>query len=124
MNEESEKREVKKKVDEEWKAQARKEKEEAQAKVEAAKTQRQQLPRASFQLFVSGLATQALMALGQVPNPITKKVQVDLDQAKYTIDILAMLEEKTRGNLTPDEKKFLDQIIYDLRMRFVKAAGA
>ena len=55
-------------------------------------------------------------------HPVTKKREKNLEEAKYTIDLLEMIEEKTKGNLTPEEKRYLDQILYDLRMRFVASA--
>lgn len=58
--------------------------------------------------------------LGKVKNPMTDKVERDLDQARYAIDTLAMLEAKTKGNRTPDEDKLLDHTLYELRMNFVE----
>lgn len=111
----------KKKVDDEWKRQAQAEKQ--RIATDAKKAARQPLPPVSFGVFVNSLAAQALMALGDVENPITKRRERDLDHAKYTIDLLGMLDEKTKGNLTDQEKKLLDQVLYDLRMRYVGAAG-
>ena len=62
----------------------------------------------------------ALQALGEVPNPLTGKAEKDLLQAKYSIDILNLLKEKTKGNLEEEETKILDEVLYGLRMRFVK----
>jgi hypothetical protein len=81
------------------------------------------LPKPNLIMFLAGLATQALIQLGEVEHPITKKKEKDLDEAKYTIDLIEMLEEKTKGNLTPEEKRYLDELLYDLRMRFVAAAS-
>ncbi|NOZ21058.1 MAG: DUF1844 domain-containing protein [Planctomycetes bacterium] len=72
---------------------------------------------------MNSLAVQALVAMGQIENPVTKQRTEDLDQAKYTIDLLGMIEKKTKGNLSDEEKKLLDQILYDLRMRYVAAVG-
>jgi len=110
-----------KRVDEEWKKQAAAEK--AQADQEQAKPgPRGPLPKPNFAMFLAGLATQALIHLGEIEHPHTKKKEVNLDEAKYTIDLLEMFEEKTKGNLTPDEKRYLDELLYDLRMRFVAVA--
>ena len=86
-------------------------------------TTRQQIPEASFRLFISSLATQTLINLGEIENPINKKKGLALDQAKFTIDTLQILKDKTEGHLTDEESKYLDTIIYDLRMRYVEKAG-
>jgi len=72
-----------------------------------------------FATFVITLSTSALLYLGEIPDPETNKPVVNLPLAKHTIDILGMLKDKTRGNLTPDEAKVLDAFLYDLRMKFV-----
>jgi hypothetical protein len=69
------------------------------------------------------LASSALVHLGEAPDPMTRKVQRDLAQAQYTIDLLILLREKTEGNRTPEETQLLDEIIRDLQMRFVRAVG-
>lgn len=78
-------------------------------------------PRAEFLTLVSSLAGQAFIHLGLVEHPIQKKVQKDLRQARYTIDLLGVLEEKTRGNLDGEERAVLARILADLRMRYVEA---
>ena len=83
---------------------------------------RGELPPADFASLVSSVATQALMALGGMEDRRTKKRVVDLDLAKHHVDTLAMLEAKTRGNLTDDEKKMLDQALYETRMQYVQFA--
>ncbi len=72
-----------------------------------------------FYTFVLSLGSSAFVHLGDAPHPETQKVEPDLLLAKQTIDILAMLQEKTRGNLTPDEERFLANLLSDLRLRFV-----
>lgn len=73
-----------------------------------------------FYTFVLSLASSAFVHLGDAPHPETGEVQKpDLGLAKQTIDILAMLEEKTKGNLTQEEEKFLEHLLTDLRLRFV-----
>ena len=74
----------------------------------------------NFSTFLLGLSTQVLMHLGEIPNPLTKAVERDLNAAKHVIDILGMLREKTRSNLEQDEESLLDSILYDLRMRYVE----
>ncbi len=75
----------------------------------------------TFTSFMMSLSTSALIYLGQVPDPISGKNATDLVGARQTIDLISLLREKTKGNLTPDEESFLDSILYDLRMLFVKA---
>ena len=112
-------------VDSDWKAQAQAEKEklskqeqvDAQAKAQA---QRAPLPAPSFTLLVISLVSQARICLGDMDNPLTKEKQVDLEAAKHHIDMLEMLDAKTSGNLSDDEKKLLDSVLYELRMRYVQ----
>jgi len=74
----------------------------------------------TFSTFVLGLSTQALLHLGEIADPISGAVEHDLGAAKHVIDILAILGEKTRNNLEPDEQALLDSMLYDLRMRYVE----
>lgn len=78
------------------------------------------LPEIDFSSFIFSLSTSALLHLGEVPDPITKKRGKNLPLAKQTIDILGMLKEKTKGNLTPDEEKLMENILTDLRWRYVR----
>ena len=78
------------------------------------------LPEINFSSFVFSLSTSALLHLGEVADPITGKIEKDLPLAKQTIDILGMLQEKTRGNLTADEEKLLENLLADLRWRYVR----
>ncbi len=68
------------------------------------------------------LYSEALVHLGQVPDPMTGQSHRDLEQAQFTIDLLAMLQEKTRGNCTPEESGVLEEILATLRMAFVRAS--
>ena len=74
----------------------------------------------TFSTFVLGLSTQALLHLGEIPNPVNRAVERDLVAAKQVIDILGILREKTRSNLDPSEEALLDSMLYDLRMRYVE----
>jgi len=74
----------------------------------------------NFSTFVLGLSTQALLHLGEIPDPVSNTTQRDLGAAKHVIDILALLRDKTRSNLEPDEEALLDSMLYDLRMRYVE----
>ena len=79
------------------------------------------LPDVNFSTFVFSLNTSALVHLGELPEFGSGEIKKDLILAQHTIDTLAMLQEKTVGNLSEDEKGFLQHILYDLRMRYVKA---
>lgn len=82
----------------------------------------------TFVGFVLSLAHTAAVHFGDVPDPVSgQTAQTNLEAAQQMIDILALLEEKTRGNLTAEERQLLEQILYELRLRYVevsKAAGA
>ena len=81
----------------------------------------QDLPPVDFASFVMMLTNNVMVFLGQVPNPLTQQPQVDLAQAQHTIDILMMLREKTRGNLTTEEDRFLQELLPQLQMAYVQA---
>jgi len=81
------------------------------------------LPEINFTSLILSLSTSALIQLGEIEDPFTQKQSKNLPIAKQTIDLIGMLKEKTKGNLTPEEEKFIEQILFDLRMRYVKAAG-
>jgi hypothetical protein len=74
-----------------------------------------------FHTFVLSLGSSALLHLGELERPGAGGPETDLPMAKSTIDILAMLQEKTRGNLTAEEQKLLESLLFDLRLRFVEA---
>jgi len=78
------------------------------------------LPAVDFHTFVLSLGSSALLHLGELEHPDVGAPQKDLPLAKHTIDILAMLEEKTKGNLTAAEAKLIESLLYDLRLRFVE----
>ncbi len=78
------------------------------------------LPGGSFTLFVQKLAYQALITLGVVENPLTRRREPNLPHAQTVIDDLMMLREKTRGNLAPDEEQHLTQVVGDLQRHFVQ----
>ena len=74
------------------------------------------------QLFMglcTSLVTQAWMQLGKIKNPMIDKIEIDLDAASLTIDMLGMLKEKTKGNVGDDETKILDQSVNELRMNYI-----
>ena len=80
------------------------------------------LPAVDFHTFVLSLGSSALLHLGELEHPDGGPAEKDLPLAKHTIDILSMLEEKTRGNLTSAEEKLMESLLYDLRLRFVNAS--
>ncbi len=113
-------------VDENWKEQVEAEKAayEKEAKSGDGKdSQAQSLPPASFEMLVSTFASEALIALGQVPNPINNEYTISFEHARYTIDMLQVLEDKTKGNLTTDEAAMLESLLHQLRMAFVSLQG-
>ena len=78
------------------------------------------LPKIDFSTFVFSINSSALVQLGYIEDPVSGQKTKNLPLAKQTIDLLAMLEEKTRGNLTSDEANILTNILYELRMLYVK----
>ena len=125
-------------VDDDWKAQAQAEKERLAQEVESNASQAkqasqaaglgeedgEQLPEASFSALISSLVTQVRMALGGMADPQSGKRYVDLELAKFHVDMLSVLEAKTRGNLEEDEKKMLDRALYETRVHYVQVAQA
>ena len=78
----------------------------------------------SFTAFVVSLASTAAIHFGDLPDPITgQPAEVNLPGAAQMIEILALLDQKTRGNLTAEERQVLEQVLFELRMRYVEAAG-
>ena len=76
---------------------------------------------ANFSTLVLSIGSSAAMALGLAPNPDGGKQEKDLDLARFNIDLLVMLKDKTKGNLSNDEQRFVDSIVADLQMKFVAA---
>jgi len=74
---------------------------------------------ANFTTLISSMAMEALIFLGEIPNPMSKKKEENLDQAKFVIDTISSLKEKTKGNLTAEEANQIDNILYELRTKFV-----
>jgi hypothetical protein len=81
-------------------------------------------PQLTFTAFVISLATTAAIHLGDLPDPASSDpAEVNLEGAAQMIEVLSLLDVKTRGNLTAEERQVLEQVLYELRMRFVEAAG-
>lgn len=74
---------------------------------------------ASFSMLTMSIASSAAMAMGLTPDPATGKTEIDKGLARFNIDLLVMLQEKSKGNLSPDEKQFLETVLSDLQMKFV-----
>ena len=79
---------------------------------------------AGFISFIMSIASNAASALGMMEHPVTQRREVDLELAKHWIDILGMLEQKTAGNLTPQEKRMLEGLLADLRMQYVSLVNS
>jgi Domain of unknown function (DUF1844) len=77
----------------------------------------------NFASFLISLGTQAFMHLGDIPNPTTQQREKDLPAAKQMIDLLGILEDKTKGNLASEEERLLRQLLLDLRLRYVRETG-
>jgi hypothetical protein len=126
-------------IDEDWKSQVQAEKEEAAkpkpdatssgepptaAAPDSAEGGDLPMPPASFEMLLTTLATEALVALGQVPHPATGKTEVHRNQAKFLIDTVDVLKQKTAGNLSTSEQQVLDSLLHQMRMVFVQTANA
>ena len=105
------------------KAEAREQRREEPKEQKKVKEREAPLPGVTFSNFVFSLSTQALIQLGEIQDPESGKTVKNLSLAKQTIDLIGMLQEKTKGNLTKEEEALVDSALYDLRMRYVKAAG-
>ncbi len=81
------------------------------------------LPEISFASFIFSLSSSAFVGLGAIPDPHTGKVEKNLSLAKQTIDLLSLLREKTRHNLSQEEESLFDHLLYDLRMSYIREAG-
>lgn len=114
-------------IDEGWKTKVQAERElESQPKPEPSVASEQSasaddvpMPPASFEMLLTTLATEAMMALGQIPHPATGQAEYHPQQAKYLIDTIEIIQEKTKGNLTPVESDATENLLHQLRMAFV-----
>ncbi len=103
-----------KNIDESWKDEVLKEKD----KLRGSEDTSAQAP--DFKFFITTLAIQAAICLGIMNNPVTNQKEENLTQAKFIIDTLDMLKEKTKGNLNQEEAEVLENMLYDLRMQFLE----
>ena len=120
-------------VDSDWKAQAQAEKEKLTEQSKASATGEDgsdaaggpgRIPPASFEALLSTLATQALFAMGAIPDPASGQRIQHMDLARHHIDMISVLEEKTKGNLTEDEASMLGSTAYELRSRYIQLSTA
>ncbi|WP_083756476.1 DUF1844 domain-containing protein [Syntrophus aciditrophicus] len=97
--------------------------EEPKAKPSPGKSEEKQeqiLPEVNFLNFVLSLSTTVMFHFGDFPDPVTREIKKNIPAAKQTIDILSMLKDKTKGNLDDQENSVLEEILYELKMRYVK----
>jgi hypothetical protein len=121
-------------IDEDWKAQVQAEKEAAAKSAPSAKAEETSqpaggaghmpIPPASLEMLLTMLATEAMVALGQIPHPATGQPQADLGQAQYLIDLIEVLREKTKGNLSANEQQLMETLLHQMRLAYVESAGA
>jgi hypothetical protein len=109
----------KKKVDEDWKDQVEREKVQAAAGLSepGPKSKKED---SKFSIFISTLGMQAMVAMGEMADPSTNYKAVNLDQAKYLIDMLGVIQDKTKGNLTVEEGDLINSVVYQLRMKYLE----
>jgi hypothetical protein len=94
------------------------------ATAEAGKTAEEvPLPEITFSSLIFSLSSSAFVSLGAIPDPNSGKTEKNLSLAKQTIDLLSLLREKTRNNLTQEEENLFDHLLYDLRMSYVREIG-
>lgn len=112
-------------IDEDWKSQVAAEKEAAKTKPASGGGDADtggtpgEYPEASFELLVSTFVTEAMVALGQFPHPATGEMAADAAHAKFAIDMVAVIADKTKGNLSPAEEQGLEGILHQLRMGYL-----
>jgi hypothetical protein len=117
-------------VDEDWKKAVADEKQRLREQEQAAGSDEAapeagptQYPEPTIPVFLAGLYTQTLVALGVLENPLSGERTKNVAEAAYLIDTIGMLKEKTDGNLTEEEDAYFEHVLYDLRLRYVSAAG-
>lgn len=108
-----------KKADESWKERAQQEKEKLASKADKER-ERPRVPPASFLGLLEELAVRAMLGLGQIQDPISGDASINLEGAKYAIDLLGILEAKTKGNVDPTESAALADLLQNLRLSFVQ----
>ncbi len=74
----------------------------------------------NFSIFVTSLGMQAMIFLGEIANPVNNETKVELDRARYMIETIALIKEKTKGNLSQEEQKLIDDVLYGLRLKYAE----
>lgn len=111
-----------KSVDQSWKQTANQEKQQS---AQVYHEHNEGLPEFNFKTYITSLSMQALIFLGIIGNPMNdNQVEVDLDQARLLIDTLAILKDKTKGNLDKEEEDFLNASVYELQLKYVEIAAS
>ena len=119
-------------IDDDWKAEAQAEKDRLAQQEQASMSEASagsemgagEIPKASVEILISSMATQALLAMGAIADPASGQRFLHLDLARHQIDLLGVLEEKTKGNLTEQENKLLASTLYELRQRYIQTVSA
>lgn len=106
-------------IDDDWKAEAKREKE----RLAEESSQAEGLPAPTFSELINLIVMQAMAGLGLMTTPDGQRMPPNLEVAKHFIDLLQIVDEKTKGNLTDEEKKLLDQVLYETRMTYVQLSG-
>ncbi|MEO1616218.1 MAG: DUF1844 domain-containing protein [Planctomycetota bacterium] len=108
-------------IDDDWKSQVEKEKQQVAEPSESETPAERELPPANLAMLISTFYSQAMMSLGVMPHPETGEKSTDLSMAKHFIETLEMLQVKTKGNTDDEEEKMFDEVLHLLRMAFVGA---
>jgi len=125
MNEQEDGRNPEIQVDDGWKSRVAAEKHVlSELEQDDPPGQRPALPPAGLATLVSNFATQALVSLGTIPEPVTGKPSVDLELARFAIDMLEVIQEKTKGNLDEGETRMVENTLLELRMAYLEVAKA
>ena len=106
-------------VDDDWKTEAKQEKD----RLAEDTAKEEQVPDPTFAELINMVAMQAVVGLGGMAGPGGERIPADLRIAKHYVDMLQVLEDKTKNNLTDEEKKLLDQVLYEVRMRYVQSSA-
>ncbi|MBV6516616.1 MAG: hypothetical protein HPKKFMNG_02302 [Planctomycetes bacterium] len=108
-------------IDSDWKQQVEREKQQMEEELKRSFERKTDLPPADFMLHCASLGTQALILMGALAHPETGQYVVDLEQARFLIDTIEVLQAKTKGNLTPEEDQSLKNLLGDLKVEWVRA---